>query len=97
LACPKNKTLLGSVALSLRIHLAVGITLVGYEVYIAELLIRMGIKLTKGTAGHLNQIWKAKQAWSEKQKQLSHKRKRQDGKRSKLPRKITDTLERKGN
>jgi hypothetical protein len=86
----KNKTLSGSVALSVRIHLAVGITLVGYEVYIAELLNRMGIELTKGTAGHLNQIWKAKQAWSEKQKQLSHKRKRQDGKQSKLQREITD-------
>jgi hypothetical protein len=44
----KNKTLSGSVApLSLRIHLAVGINLVGYEPYLAELLNQMGITLTK--------------------------------------------------
>jgi hypothetical protein len=80
----KNKTLSGSVALSLRIHLAVGINLVGYEPYLAELLNRMGITLTKGTAKHLNRIWIQKEKRAKKQKELSHKRDCQAGKRKKL-------------
>jgi hypothetical protein len=80
----KNNTLSGSVGLSLRIHLVVGITLVGYEPYLAELLNQMGITLTKGTAKHLNRIWVQKEKRAKKQKELSHKRDRQARKRKKL-------------
>jgi hypothetical protein len=80
----KNKTLSGSVSLTLRINLAVGITLVGYEAYISELLSRMGIDLTPGTAKHLNALWKEKEKHSAKQKSLPAKRKRQESKRKKL-------------
>jgi hypothetical protein len=84
----KNKTLSGTCSLAVRIHLAVGITLVGYEQYIAQLCERMGIELTNGTAHHLRALWKAKDCHSTKQKKLSTKRQRQEGKRAKLEQEI---------
>jgi hypothetical protein len=81
----KNKTLSGSKSLAMRIHLAVGITLVGYEPYLMELLTWMGIPaITEGLAKHLGKLWEQKQKMSTKHKDRAFKRERHDKKRKKM-------------
>jgi hypothetical protein len=84
----KNKTLSGSKSLSMRVHLAVGITLIGYEPYVKELLTHMGIQVTEGTARHLGKLWKKKKKMSDKHKDKAFKRKGHEKKRKKMDEEI---------
>jgi hypothetical protein len=80
----KNKNLSGTTSLSIRVHLAVGITIAGYEPFLVELFHRVGIELTQGTSKHLKQLWKRKKAQQKKQKSAKFKNDRNSRKRQKL-------------
>jgi hypothetical protein len=80
----KNKTLSGSKSLSTRVHLAVGIILVGYEPYLTELLKRMDVPLTEGTMKHFQRMWTAKRKMSAKHKDKEFKKRRHEKKKGKL-------------
>jgi hypothetical protein len=80
----KNKTLSGSKALSIRVHLAVGITIAGYKPFIQELLRRMGIQVSQGTSKHLRTLWEQKKKNSSKRKEASFKNERNEKRRAKL-------------
>jgi hypothetical protein len=84
----KNKSLSGSQSLSVRVHLAVGITISGYKPFIQELLGRMGVELSEGTARHLDKLWREKQSKSSLRKQADYKNKRNEKKREKLEEEI---------
>jgi hypothetical protein len=80
----KNKSLSGSVSLSNRIYLAVGIASVGYEPYVSELLSRMGIEMTEGMSKHLNSLWSHKKRVAALHKKKSFKLERHKKKKAKM-------------
>jgi len=55
---PKNRTYSGTVSLQSRILMAIGIHLVGYDVYFEQLFLSMGIEPEAGTLYHLSSVQK---------------------------------------
>lgn len=81
---PKNKTFCRSKSLSCRVHLAVGIQLVGYACFLLQSLRLLGITATPGTQRHVAAIGRKKSQHSDPHKTKEHKRKRQEDTRNKV-------------
>jgi len=76
---PKNKTYCGTMSLAGRIHLAIGVILMGYKTYVVELLARLGIDATPGIRKHLHNLSLRKEKGKTLHCSMEYKRKRQQG------------------
>ncbi|CAB9531379.1 unknown protein [Seminavis robusta] len=73
---PKNRTYCGSVSLRNRVPMAIGVHLLGYDVFFRRLFARLGMEVEEGTDYFLRRLQKVRDDEAAKIKKVEHKKKR---------------------